>query len=104
MAPDINPALGFDSFYNIINGKCTTTPTTRHGINPATEKANPAVPLSQDQDVDDAVQGAKVAFPSWSATDYSTRRQAILAFAEALTREREGFAKLLTMEQGKSVR
>ncbi|OJJ03422.1 hypothetical protein ASPVEDRAFT_84869 [Aspergillus versicolor CBS 583.65] len=103
MSTDTTPAIGFDTFYNVINGKCTTTPATRHGIDPATEEANPEVPLSQTSDVNDAVQAAKSAASSWSGTTYAKRREAILAFAESLAREKDGFAKLLTMEQGKSV-
>jgi acyl-CoA reductase-like NAD-dependent aldehyde dehydrogenase len=91
----------FNGFYNTINGKSTSTEKTRHGINPATGKPNPEVPVSTQKDVDDAVAAAKEAFKSWSKVPWEERKKAILAFADALEAHTEDFAKLLTQEQGK---
>ena len=95
--------LQFDTFKNVINGKLSSTSKTRHGINPATKKPNLEVPVSTQQDVDDAVEAAKVAFKTWSRTSVEERREKILAFAEALKEHTNEFAKLLTTEQGKPV-
>jgi len=91
----------FSGFYNTINGKLTTTEKTRHGINPATGKANPEVPVSTQKDVDDAVAAAKEAFKTWSKTPYAQRKEAVLAFADGLEQYVPEFGKLLTQEQGK---
>jgi acyl-CoA reductase-like NAD-dependent aldehyde dehydrogenase len=110
MAPsatnDTNSANGtgklqFDAFYNVINGKLVPTSQTRHGINPATKKANLEVPVSTQKDVDDAVAAAKAAYKTWSRTSVEERREKLLAYAEALKEHTNEFAKLLTTEQGK---
>lgn len=93
----------FNGFYNTINGKLTSTARTRHGINPATGKPNPEVPVSTQQDVDDAVAAAKEAFKTWSKVPWAERKKAILDYADALERHIDDFAKLLTQEQGKPV-
>lgn len=93
----------FSDFKNTINGKLTTTKETRHGINPATGKPNPPVPVSTQEDVDAAVSAGKEAFKSWSQTDFAERKKAVLALADALEKHSADFAKLLTMEQGKPV-
>ncbi|EXJ62904.1 aldehyde dehydrogenase (NAD+) [Cladophialophora yegresii CBS 114405] len=91
----------FEGFYNTINGKLTSTEQTRHGINPATGKPNPEVPVSTQKDVDDAVAAAKEAFKSWSQTPWEKRKEAVLAFADGLEKYENDFGKLLTQEQGK---
>lgn len=93
----------FSNFQNIINGKLSSTKTTRHGINPATGEPNPEVPVSTPEDVDAAVTAAKDAFMGWSKTLYGERRKAVLAFADALEKLSPDFAKLLTEDQGKPV-
>lgn len=94
----------FNGFYNTINGKLTSTEKTRHGINPATAKPNPEVPVSTQKDVDDAVAAAKEAFKSWSKAPQEERKKAVLAFADAVEKYEQDFGKLLTQEQGKPVR
>lgn len=101
------PATGkldlFSGFYNTINGKLTSTEKTRHGINPATGKPNPEIPVSTPQDVDTAVAAARDAFKTWSRTPWDQRKKAILDFADALEQHTDDFAKMLTQEQGKPV-
>lgn len=93
----------FEGFYNTINGKLTSTEKTRHGINPATGKPNPEVPVATPKDVDDAVAAAKEAFKTWSKVPYEERKKAVLAYADALEKYQNDFGKLLTQEQGKPV-
>ena len=94
----------FNGYYNTINGKLTSTAKTRHGINPATEKPNPEVPVSTSEDVDAAVEAAQIAFKSWTRKQYDERRADVVAFAEAVEKHAEQFAQILTQEQGKPVR
>jgi acyl-CoA reductase-like NAD-dependent aldehyde dehydrogenase len=95
--------IRFDRFQNVINGRLVPTSSTRHGINPATKKANPEVPVSTQKDLDDAIAAAKVAYKTWSRTDIRERRERLIAYSEALTEHTSEFAKLLTAEQGKPV-
>lgn len=102
--PSTNP-LDFQSgFVQIINGKSSPTATTRHGINPATLKAKPEVPLATKEDLDSAVAAAKEAFKKWSKVPYEERKAAVLAFADAIDKQRVEFRDLLISEQGKPVR
>ncbi|KAK5098231.1 hypothetical protein LTS08_006364 [Lithohypha guttulata] len=96
-----NTTLEWSQYCNIIDGDLCTTPRTRHGINPATGKANPEVPLSSQEDVDRAMTAAQKAFKQWSTTSYDERRQAVLSFADALETEHAAFSSMLTQEQGK---
>lgn len=103
MGSAIRNEIEFDSFFNVIGGKLTTTAITRSGVNPATELANAPVPVSTEDDVELAVASAKEAFNQWSATPTSQRRDMICAFADAMEENLSSFAKMLTMEQGRPV-
>jgi len=91
----------FTDFKNTITGKLTTTKETRHGINPATGKPNPEVPVATQHDVDDAIAAGQAAFKGWAKVPWSERAKAINAFADEIEKHTADFAKLLTMEQGK---
>ena len=93
--------LDFSTFYNTIGGQKTTTDTTRHSTNPSTLEANPEVPLSTAADVDRAVQAARTAFSTWRHVPYAARRAALEAYADGLAANLEGFATMLTREQGR---
>lgn len=99
----IGTGLDWSKYHNVINGKLTSTSTTRHGINPATGKPNPEVPVSTQDDVEDAMSAATEAFKTWSAVSYADRQKAVLAFADALEKEHSAFSSMLTQEQGKPV-
>lgn len=47
------------------------------------------------------MKSAKAAFKTWSKTSFDDRRKALLAWADAIDANADGFAKTLTMEQGK---
>ncbi|KAM5472307.1 hypothetical protein MauCBS54593_002898 [Microsporum audouinii] len=101
MASIDSPKMDFTTFHNTIDGKLTTTSTTRHGINPANKQPLAEVPVSTQADVDNAVAAAQAAFKKWSRTSFEERRTALHAFAEGLDSYKEEFADLLTTEQGK---
>lgn len=79
----------------------TTTPETRHAINPSTSEPLPAVPVSSQEHVDQAVTAAQDAFPAWSSLSQDERAEYLLKFADAIDANQEGFAKLLGEEAGK---
>ncbi|KAJ5499431.1 Aldehyde dehydrogenase N-terminal [Penicillium expansum] len=93
--------LDFSTFHNVINNQLTTTSETRQGINPANTQPNPPVPVSSQDDLDKAVKAAQDAFKSWAKTSFEERRKALHAWADAIDANADGFAKTLTMEQGK---
>jgi acyl-CoA reductase-like NAD-dependent aldehyde dehydrogenase len=97
-------SLDFTTFKNVINGKLVDTKTHRQGIKPASSEPHVDVPVATEADLDDAVNAAREAFKSWSQTSYEERKAKLLAYADALEAEKEGFVKLLTTEQGKPVR
>jgi acyl-CoA reductase-like NAD-dependent aldehyde dehydrogenase len=97
--------LDFTTFKNTINGKLVGggDGQTRHGINPATKKPNPEIPVATKEDLDAAVAAAATAFKSWSRTPQEERVKAVNDYAAALAEYESEFAKLLTIEQGKPV-
>lgn len=98
-----NTPLSFDTFFNVIDGKLSTTESTRCSINPSTLKNNPEVPVSTIADVEEAVQAARKAAESWSQVPWEDRRKAVEGFATALEIQQDDFANMLTKEQGKPV-
>ena len=92
-----------DSFVQIINGKSAATEKTRHGINPATLEPKMEVPVATPDDLDRAVSAAKAALKTWSRKPYEKRREAVLAFADAIESMSTHFRDLLVSEQGKPV-
>lgn len=108
MAPSATQASGhhddqfhFKHFHNVINGKLTSTMETRHSINPATTDQNPAVPVSTQKDVDDAVTAARTAFRTWSKTSVEDRRKGLHGLADAIMEHKDAFIEMLIKEQGK---
>ena len=91
----------FKTFSNVINNELTSTSKTRHNINPATLEPNPEVPVSTQEDVDNAVSAARKAFKPWSRVPAEERKKKLVAFADGILEYKEKFARLLTLEQGK---
>ncbi|TDZ72065.1 putative aldehyde dehydrogenase FUS7 [Colletotrichum trifolii] len=96
MAPSIDRYPG-----NIINNDFVPTPTTRHSIDPATEKPLYEVPVATKEQLDIAVKHARAAFKSWSKTTHEERSKLVLKYVDVIEANRESLEKLLTMEQGK---
>lgn len=93
----------FGPYLNVINNKLRGTPSSRNGVNPATEENNPEVPVSRLEDVDAAVSAGKNAFKHWSQTPQPERKERLMEFCDALETLSDQFAELLTKEQGKPV-
>lgn len=96
-------SLDFTVFKNVINGKLVNTKTCRQGINPVSATSLLDVPVATEEDLDEAVDAARAAFPSWSRTLLAERKKLVLQYADAIEKERAGFVSLLTTEQGKPV-
>ncbi|KAL8721223.1 MAG: hypothetical protein Q9225_002035, partial [Loekoesia sp. 1 TL-2023] len=93
--------LEFETYSNVINNQLTTTSKTRHSFNPATTEPHAEVPVSTLKDVDRAVAAARAAFKPWSKLSFEERGQKLRDYADAIDSNKDGFAKLLTLEQGK---
>lgn len=96
----------FDSsgtFNNMINGERRWSSRTSHGTNPSSMEQLPEVPIASSEDLDEAVRGSRAAFAEWSQVPVERRKALVNEFADALEAHTEGFARLLTLEQGKPV-
>ncbi|ETS84333.1 hypothetical protein PFICI_02358 [Pestalotiopsis fici W106-1] len=93
--------LGFSTFHNVIDEQLSPTVKARRCTNPSTLEDNPAAPLSTQDDVDRAVANARKAFATWSQVPLDARKQAVIDFAHALSKEVDGFAEMLTKEKGR---
>jgi betaine-aldehyde dehydrogenase len=74
--------------------------------NPATGNHIVTLQNSKKEDVDAAVDGARVAFDSgaWSEVDATSRAKAMLEVSESLRSDTERLVRLLTVEKGFTVR
>lgn len=71
---------------NFINGEYRTPHSERYSeiINPATGRSYIEAPLSNSEDVDDAVRAAEAAFPAWRLTTPAERSLLLFRIADAL--------------------
>ncbi|GIP64126.1 methylmalonate semialdehyde dehydrogenase [acylating] 1 [Virgibacillus pantothenticus] len=91
---------------NYIGNKwVTSTGTERQDIpNPATGEIIAQVVLSTEEDVDQAVVAAKAAYEEWSNVPVPNRSRLLFNYLQLLKEHKEALAKIITMENGKSLR
>src|SRR5437763_16815713 len=70
-------------------------------FNPAAGEQTGAVDFASADEVDQAVQAAKQAFPAWRALSLAKRAELFFAIRELFHEQREEIAKFLTREHGK---
>src|SRR5438876_4025971 len=70
-------------------------------INPATGEVVDSAPKGNESDVRSAIDAAHAAFPAWSETAAEARAQLVLKGIDAVKKELNELAALLTKEQGK---
>ena len=70
-------------------------------INPSTEEKIADVPDSDESDIDDAVQAARAAFPSWSKTTAAERSNLLLNLASLIEAHFDELAELESRDSGK---
>ena len=78
-----------------------TSGRTSPVYNPATGRQTGAVDFATAEEVDEAVQAAKTAFPAWRALSLAKRAELLFAIRELVHERREEIAKILTAEHGK---
>ncbi|WP_394648632.1 aldehyde dehydrogenase family protein [uncultured Sphingomonas sp.] len=94
--------MEFDGpFTMTIGGQAVAGTATFDVVNPATEAVIAAAPDATRAQLDEAVASARAAFPGWAATPIEERRALIDRLGDAVMAQLDGFARLLTAEQGK---
>ncbi|KEQ52642.1 aldehyde dehydrogenase family protein [Sphingobium chlorophenolicum] len=94
----------FDGDFTLtIDGKGVSAPDTIDVVNPANGEVVAQVPDCTAEQLDQAVEAARRAFPAWRATPLAQRRAAVAKFAEVLAVHAQEFARLFTLEQGRPV-
>lgn len=71
--------------------------------NPATQEVVTIVPESTQTEMQAAVAAAKAAFPAWAATPLQVRVRVMLEYQALLRKNQREIAKLITLEQGKTL-
>ncbi|OXS78745.1 CoA-acylating methylmalonate-semialdehyde dehydrogenase [Domibacillus enclensis] len=90
---------------NYINGEWMDSVSGKFEtvVNPATGEEIAQVPLSSKEDVQRAVEAAEKAFQSWSQTAVPKRARILFKYQQLLVDNWEELAKLITIENGKSL-
>lgn len=90
---------------NYINGEWVESKTTKYEdvYNPATKEVIAQVPHSTKEDVDYAVEVAKKAFELWKGVPVQKRARILFSYQQLLTKHQEELARLITIENGKSL-
>ena len=90
-------------FKLLIGGQMVDGASSMPVLNPASEEVLAQCPRASKGQLDQAVAAAKAAFPAWSAKPIAERKKALLAMAEAIEKNANELARLLTQEQGKPI-
>src|SRR5699024_11005756 len=86
---------------NHINGEWIEPKEVSDVINPATGETIVQVPLSTEDDVDQAVKAAKKAQKEWALEPAPMRAEILYEVGRIMKERKEKLGKLLTMENGK---
>ncbi|MEK3888164.1 CoA-acylating methylmalonate-semialdehyde dehydrogenase [Bacillus sp. FSL K6-3431] len=90
---------------NYINGEWVESSAEKSEtvVNPATGEVLAEVPYSTKEDLDLAIQTAKEAFKTWSQVSVPKRARILFAYQQLLVDNWDELAKLVTIENGKSL-
>ncbi len=72
-------------------------------VNPATGKVIARVPMSTREEVEQAVEAAKEAYPEWRSTPPLARARCLFRLKELLEEHFEELSRIQTMEHGKTI-
>jgi lactaldehyde dehydrogenase/glycolaldehyde dehydrogenase len=92
------------TYSNYINGRFVdnTSDATIDVFNPATHELLARVPEASQDEVESAVQAARLAQPAWERTPAVRRAQHLRAIAARVRQHRERLAHIISQEQGKT--
>ncbi|MBN1655394.1 MAG: CoA-acylating methylmalonate-semialdehyde dehydrogenase [Deltaproteobacteria bacterium] len=90
---------------NYVNGEWVKSASSQmiSIVNPATQQTIARVPMSTEQEVDDAIAAAKEAFPDWRRTPPLARARHLLRLIDLLEENFEQLSRIQTMEHGKTI-
>lgn len=93
------------TIHHWINGQAVAATSGRTGIvsNPATGETITEVGFASSADVDRAVEAARAAFPEWRATPLQRRAELILSLRNLVAKNRQRFAEIISLENGKTI-
>src|SRR5918992_3763191 len=91
------------TFQNYIAGEWVDAAgeETFESVNPANGDTIGVFPKSSAEDVDRAVEAAKIAYEEWRLVPAPRRGEVLFRFAQLLTDEKESLTDLMTREMGK---
>jgi len=98
-----SPRVSFEVFENTINGKNRGGAVTTRALDPSTGSPLWEVPVASNEELDEAVEAAKKAFPAWSRTTWAHRQEVLMKMRERLFEYLLEFTNLLLKEAGKPV-
>eukprot|EP00320_Phaeocystis_rex_P000388 CAMPEP_0119062372 /NCGR_PEP_ID=MMETSP1178-20130426/5972_1 /TAXON_ID=33656 /ORGANISM="unid sp, Strain CCMP2000" /LENGTH=521 /DNA_ID=CAMNT_0007043649 /DNA_START=14 /DNA_END=1579 /DNA_ORIENTATION=+ len=90
----------------LIGGKFVESVSTLPGVpvrNPATQELLATTPIATAGEMREAVDAAKAAFPSWSATSVSNRARVMFKLQALIRQHEDELAVLLSSEHGKTI-
>jgi alpha-ketoglutaric semialdehyde dehydrogenase len=96
-----------ETFKNFVNGKWTSSKggATFENENPAHRGSNIALfQSSTPEDVLEAIEAADKAYRTWRRTPLAERQQYIAEFLRLLKESREELARIVTLENGKTIK
>jgi aldehyde dehydrogenase (NAD+) len=96
-----------ETFKNFVAGQWTASRSgaTFEDENPALRGSSLGLfQSSTDEDVDEAIAAAENAFTSWRRTPLADRQQVVAEFLRLLKDSREELARIVTLENGKTIR
>ena len=90
---------------HFINGKRAEGDSGRFGdvYNPAYGEVAKRVPLASRAETENAIAAAAAAFPAWAATPVTKRAQIMFAFRDAILKNMDELAELVSAEHGKTL-
>jgi len=100
----VDVAAGLRNVNHWIGGQPRASESGRTSVvwNPATGEAQAAVALANTEEVDQAVESARRAFPGWRATPLSRRAEILFKVRELVDANRRRIAEMITLEHGKT--
>jgi malonate-semialdehyde dehydrogenase (acetylating)/methylmalonate-semialdehyde dehydrogenase len=95
--------MKYPAIQNFINGQFVQTSSNRtmQVVSPVNGNLLSTVPMSSSQDLENAVNAAKAAFPSWSKTPIKERVQVFFRYKYLLEKYLKELAELCSEENGK---
>jgi acyl-CoA reductase-like NAD-dependent aldehyde dehydrogenase len=87
----------------LINGELVAGDVTVEITDPANGLLVGNAPVPSPAQISSAVDAASAAFPAWSATAVEERAAVLLAIVDAIEARSEEVARLITLEQGKTI-